>query len=133
LVEGHLQPKVGRIEAPIGRDKKQRKRMATVQGGREAITEYTVRGYYDDYTLVEVRPRTGRTHQIRVHLAFIGYPLAGDTVYGRRKQRLKPWLKRHFLHAHRLRFRLPSTEEWVEFVSPLPEDLQAVLDSLTEQ
>ncbi len=130
LVEGHLQPKVGRIEAPIGRDKRHRKRMAVVRGGREAITEYTVIAYYGDYTLVEVRPLTGRTHQIRVHFAFIGHPLAGDTVYGRRKQKLKPWLRRHFLHAHRIRFRLPRTGQWVEFTSPLPEDLQHILDKL---
>ena len=135
LVEGHLQPKVGRIEAPIGRDKKHRKRMAVTREGREAITEYRVRGYYGDYTLVEVHPLTGRTHQIRVHFAFIGHPLAGDTVYGHRKQKLRPWLKRHFLHAYKLRFRLPRTGEWVEFTSPLPQDLQAVLDRLqhTEQ
>ncbi len=132
LVEGHLQPKIGRIEAPIGRDKKHRKRMAVIRDGREAITEYRVIDYYDDFTLVEARPLTGRTHQIRVHFAFIGHPLAGDTVYGRRKQRLKPWLKRHFLHAHRLRFRLPSTGEMVEFTAPLPPDLQAVLDHLRE-
>ncbi len=131
LVEGHLQPKVGRIEAPIGRHRRHRKKMAVVRDGREAVTEYRVIGYYDDFTLVEAHPLTGRTHQIRVHFAFIGYPLAGDTVYGRRKQRLKPWLKRHFLHAHRLRFRLPRTGEAVEFTSPLPEDLQAVLDRLT--
>lgn len=130
LVEGHLQPKEGRIEAPIGRDKRHRKRMAVIRDGREAVTEYRVIAYYDDYTLVEVYPLTGRTHQIRVHFAFIGHPLVGDTVYGRRKQRLKPWLKRQFLHAHRLRFRLPRTGEWVEFTSPLPEDLQAVLDKL---
>lgn len=130
LVEGHLQPKVGRIEAPIGRDRRHRKKMAVVRDGREAVTEYRVIGYYDDFTLVEAHPLTGRTHQIRVHFAFIGFPLAGDTVYGRRKQRLKPWLKRHFLHAHRLRFRLPRTGEPVEFTSPLPEDLQAVLDRL---
>ncbi len=130
LVEGHLQPKVGRIEAPIGRDKRHRKRMAVVRDGREAITEYTVIAYYGDYTLVDVRPLTGRTHQIRVHFAFIGHPLAGDTVYGRRKQKLKPWLRRHFLHAHRIRFRLPRTGQWVEFTSPLPEDLQHILDKL---
>ncbi len=130
LVEGHLQPKVGRIEAPIGRDKRHRKRMAVVRDGREAITEYTVIAYYDDYTLVEVRPLTGRTHQIRVHFAFIGHPLAGDTVYGWRKQKLKPWLRRHFLHAYRIRFRLPSTGQWVEFTSPLSEDLQHILDKL---
>lgn len=132
LVEGQLQPPRGRIEAPIGRDKRDRKRMAVTRDGREAITEYRVLKYLDDFTLVEAHPITGRTHQVRVHFAFIGYPLAGDTVYGRRKQRLRPWLKRQFLHAHRLSFRLPSTGERVTFTSPLPPDLQAVLDRLEE-
>ena len=130
LVEGQLHPPLGRIEAPIGRDRHHRKRMTVTRDGREAITEYTVLKHFDDYTLVEARPLTGRTHQIRVHFAFIGHPLAGDTVYGRRKQRLKPWLQRHFLHAHRLSFRLPRTGERVTFTSPLPADLQAVLERL---
>ena len=130
LVEGHLHPPVGRIEVPIGRDKQHRKRMAPMREGREAVTEYKVLGHYGDYTLVEAKPLTGRTHQIRVHFSYIGHPLAGDTVYGRRKQRLKPRLKRHFLHAHRLRFRHPRTGEVMEFVSPLPPDLKAVLDDL---
>ncbi len=130
LVEGELQPPLGRIEAPIGRDKRHRKRMMVTPEGREAITEYKVLRHYPEYTLVEVRPLTGRTHQIRVHFAFIGYPLAGDTVYGRRKQRLKPWLRRHFLHAHRLSFILPRTGERVTFTSPLPRDLEAVLQRL---
>jgi len=130
LVEGHLQPNVGRIEVPIGRDKKHRKRMTVTRDGREAVTEYRLLRYYDEFTLVEVHPLTGRTHQIRVHFAFIGHPVAGDALYGPRKQKLRPRLQRHFLHAHRLRFRLPGTGQWVEFISPLPDDLQQVLDSL---
>ncbi len=130
LVEGHVHPRLGRIEVPIARDKRHRKRMAPSKEGKAALTEYKVLGYYGDYTLLEAKPLTGRTHQIRVHFAYIGHPLAGDTVYGRRKQRLKPLLRRHFLHAHYLRFRHPRTGAPMEFTSPLPPDLQAVLDYL---
>jgi len=131
LLEGHLEPRRGRIEVPIGRDRRQRKRMAVLplaQGGREAITDYRVLSYYDDYTLIEAEPKTGRTHQIRVHCAYINHPVVGDTVYGRRKQRLR--CPRQFLHAHRLGFRLPSSGEFVEFTTELPADLQQVLQAL---
>lgn len=131
LLEGRLEPREGRIEAPIGRDPQQRKRMAVLplaRGGREAITHYRVLGYYDDYTLIEAMPKTGRTHQIRVHCAYIRHPLVGDTVYGRRKQRLR--CPRQFLHSHRLGFRLPSSGKFVEFTSGLPADLQQVLNTL---
>jgi len=117
------------IDAPIGRHPRQRKRMAVVpQGGREARTEYTVCEYFPQQTLVEAKPITGRTHQIRIHFAAIGHPLAGDRVYGYRKQRLP--LRRHFLHAVSLAFALPSTGERAEFHSDLPDDLTAVLDAL---
>ncbi len=128
LVEGRLEPPQGIIEAPIGRDPRRRKRMAVLRSGREARTEYTVAEYFDQYTLVEAHPHTGRTHQIRVHLAFIGHPVAGDRVYGRRKQRLP--LQRQFLHAHRLAFRQPSSGEVVEVEAPLPPDLAEVLARL---
>lgn len=132
LLEGHLQPQEGRIEVPMGRDPQQRKRMAVLplaQGGREAVTHYRVLGYYDDYTLVEAEPKTGRTHQIRVHFAYLRHPLVGDRVYGRRRPRLP--CPRQFLHASRLGFRLPSSGEFVEFAAVLPDDLQQVLDTLT--
>lgn len=129
LVEGKVEPGRGIIDAPIGRDGRHRKRMAVVlKGGREAVTEYQVREYLGDYTLLEVRPRTGRTHQVRVHLAFIGHPVVGDTVYGYRKQRLG--LKRQFLHAQRLGFHLPSSGEYMALTSELPPDLREVLDRL---
>jgi 23S rRNA pseudouridine1911/1915/1917 synthase len=131
LLEGHLESLEGRIEAAIGRDPRQRKRMAALslaRGGREAITNYRVLGYYDGHTLIEAEPKTGRTHQIRVHFAYIKHPLVGDTVYGRRKERLR--CPRQFLHAHRLGFRLPSSGEFVEFTAELPTDLRQVLDSL---
>ncbi len=128
LVEGRLEPAQGRIEAPIGRDKRRRKQMAVVRSGRQASTDYQVLERFAEHTLVEVRPQTGRTHQIRVHLAFIGHPVVGDKVYGYRRQRLR--LGRQFLHAQTLRFRLPSTGEVVEFHSPLPPDLHQVLAGL---
>jgi 23S rRNA pseudouridine1911/1915/1917 synthase len=137
LVEGRLEPARGVIEAPIGRDKKRRKRMAVVEGGREARTEYRVVEYFDDkagkgsrsYTLVEAEPKTGRTHQVRVHFASIGHPVAGDLVYGFRKQRLSG-LRRQFLHAGTLGFRLPSSNEYIELTAELPDDLRAVLEEL---
>ncbi len=129
LVEGHVSPATGLIDAPIGRDPRARKKMAVVpRGGREAQTEYRALEFYDAHTLVEAHPLTGRTHQIRIHMAFIGHPIVGDPVYGFRKQRAQA--PRLFLHAARLGFRLPSTGEWREFQAPLPDDLAAVLARL---
>lgn len=125
LVEGHLKPAQGVIEAPIGRDPRRRKRMAVLRGGREAVTEYRVRDYLGGYTLVEAMPRTGRTHQVRVHLAFLGHPVVGDPVYGFRKKRLE--LERQFLHSHILGFRAPSGR-YLEFEAALPEELERVLE-----
>jgi 23S rRNA pseudouridine1911/1915/1917 synthase len=145
LVEGHLEPAQGLIEAPIGRDPRRRKRMAVVraeEGGREARTKYQVMEYFalqvggvsHLYTLVEVRPVTGRTHQVRVHFAFIGHPLVGDPVYGFRKRRLAeyglPPLDRQFLHAQSLGLHLPHSNEYVEFRAELPTDLREVLERL---
>lgn len=128
LVEGRVSPQRGIIEAPIGRDPVHRQRMAVVRNGREAVTRYMVLETFPEYTLVEVEPVTGRTHQIRLHLAFIGHPVVGDRVYGRRKQRLS--LNRHFLHAHRLTLTLPGTGERRTFIAPLPPELEAVLAEL---
>jgi 23S rRNA pseudouridine1911/1915/1917 synthase len=128
LVEGHVQPREGIIEAPVGRDKRQRKRMAVVRRGREARTTYRAVEYFADHTLLEVRPYTGRTHQVRVHLAWLGYPIVGDRVYGRRRQRLLR--DRHFLHAAQLRFTHPNADEEVDFKAPLPPELSAVLRRL---
>lgn len=139
LLEGHLEPARGIIEAPIGRDKRHRKRMTVVKGGREARTDYRVVGYFGvgaghrarPYTLVEAEPKTGRTHQVRVHFASIGHPLAGDPVYGFRKQRLS--LQRQFLHAQTLGFRLPGSDEYIELTAELPDDLRGVLEGLGRQ
>ena len=127
LVKGRLTPERGIIEAAIGRDPSNRKLMAVVTGGREARTQYQVIKYIDDYTLLEVTPETGRTHQIRVHLAAIGYPVVGDAVYGVKS----PHLSRQFLHASRLGFKLPSTGEYVEFTSELPLDLERALKEIS--
>jgi 23S rRNA pseudouridine1911/1915/1917 synthase len=133
LVEGRLAPPQGLIDVPIGRDPRQRKRMAAVAGGRPSRTAFKAVEFFDQgaqhYTLVEVRPQTGRTHQIRVHLAWLKFPIVGDTVYGRRRKTTLP-LRRHFLHAQSLVFRLPSDGREVTFTAPLPSDLAAVLELL---
>ncbi|MBI4186176.1 MAG: RluA family pseudouridine synthase [Chloroflexi bacterium] len=123
LVKGRLTPQDGVIEASIGRDPGNRKRMAVVAGGKQARSKYQVVKYIGDYTLLEVRPETGRTHQIRVHLSAIGYPVVGDGVYGVKS----PFLSRQFLHASRLGFKHPSTGQHVEFNAELPEDLEQAL------
>ena len=123
---GYVQPLEGVIDAPIGRDRNNRKRMAIVEGGRESRTKYKVLKQPKGYSLLEIRPETGRTHQIRVHFASIGHPLAGDTVYGGRTI----GLGRHFLHANRLGFCLPGTDKYTEFEAPLPEDLRLFLEDI---
>lgn len=135
LVHGHLQAGRGRIEAPLGRDPRHRQRMAVVPGGREAVTGYLVLEHLaapgragGEFTFLQAEPETGRTHQIRVHLASIGHPVAGDTIYGRRRAGLP--LDRHFLHAGRLEFRHPVTGQDLAFEAPLPEDLEATLRAL---
>ncbi|MFC2037988.1 RluA family pseudouridine synthase [Chloroflexota bacterium] len=136
LLAGHLQPAWGRIEAPVGRDPHHRQRMAVLAGGREAITEYHVLEQFAHqhgpaagaYTLVEAEPKTGRTHQIRVHFSSIGHPVVGDTVYGRRRPQLQA--PRQFLHARRLGFKHPVTKERMHLEAPLPADLEVVLELL---
>jgi 23S rRNA pseudouridine1911/1915/1917 synthase len=131
LVEGRLAAPSGVIDAPIARDRKERKRMAVVPGGRQARTEYRVLEYFAQHTLVEARPVTGRTHQIRIHFASIGHPIVGDRVYGYRKQRIP--LKRHFLHAARIVLNLPSSDQPLELHSELPPDLMTVLERLRRE
>jgi 23S rRNA pseudouridine1911/1915/1917 synthase len=123
----------GRIEAPIGRDPRQRKRMSVQRNGKPAITEFAVLDdtYRDGATLVEFKLLTGRTHQIRVHAAFIGCPVIGDRVYGFRKQRSNKF-KRNFLHASMLSFEHPRTGEQVTFEAPLPPVLQDFMKKLRE-
>lgn len=126
LVKGKLAPERGAIEAPVGRHPRHRQMMAVVSTGRPARTGYRVVKYLDGYTLVEATLETGRTHQIRVHFSAIGFPVAGDSTYGVRA----PFLKRQFVHARYLRFRLPDIGEWREFEAPLPDDLKHALASL---
>jgi 23S rRNA pseudouridine1911/1915/1917 synthase len=132
VVVGTPQPPQGVVDAPIARDPRDRQRMGVVAGGRHARTRYSVENVLQGYSLVRATLDTGRTHQIRVHLASIGHPVLGDPVYGKRtlKDAARLGLRRQFLHAHRLGFTLPSSDEWREFVSPLPEDLAGVLERL---
>ena len=119
----------GEIDAPIARDPRHRKRMAVVLGGRPSRTTYRVLETLDGFSLLELYLKTGRTHQIRVHLAHLGHPLLADGVYGRPS----PMLDRHFLHAHHLRFEHPSTGRQMEFRSDLPPELAAVVDLLRDE
>ena len=128
LVEG-APPASATIDAPIGRSPRHRKKMAVVAGGREAVTDVRRLEVHPQTALVEARPRTGRTHQIRVHLSEAGYPIAGDRVYGRdRKLAGNLGLERPFLHAAGLAFRHPVTGAPVELSEPLPEDLAGALE-----
>ena len=128
LVLGTPNPATGLIDAPIGRHPRERKQMAVIPDGRSARTRYTIERAYGHLTLLRARLETGRTHQIRVHCAFIGHPILGDPVYGRPAAREAKalGLLRQFLHAARLGFHLPSSGAWHEFESPLPPDLAAV-------
>jgi 23S rRNA pseudouridine1911/1915/1917 synthase len=132
LVEGRLQPAEGIIDAAIARDRVHRQRMAVASDGRPSRTRYKVIRYWElapsVYTLVEAYPETGRTHQIRVHFAWLGHPLVGDKLYGRKKPSLP--IGRHFLHAAGLRLRLPSSGEERTFTAELPEELASVLKAL---
>ena len=128
LVHGVPKPAQGVIEAPIGRDPKNRKKMAVVANGRESETRYRVREVIagGQYALLEVEPVTGRTHQIRVHMAAIGHPVVADSVYGKRSD----VLGRQFLHAWKIAFAMPLGGREVEFESPLPDDLREALEKL---
>ncbi len=122
---GGFREESGTVSAPIGRHRADRKRMAVTPGGREAVTHYQVIGTQNGCTHLTCRLETGRTHQIRVHMAYIGHPLLGDTVYGAKKP--VPGLAGQCLHAARLTFTHPSTGERIEAEAPLPEWFQAVL------
>ena len=133
LVDGKPPTPSGRIEAPVGRDSIHRKLMAVsgIKKGREAISEYHTLESFREHTLLEVHPLTGRTHQIRVHLKFIGCPVAGDTVYGHKHATIE--LNRHFLHAARLTITLPGEDKPRTFEAPLPVELMQVLERLREE
>lgn len=129
VVCGNIKEDSGTVDKPIGRSPKDRKKMAVVQGGRRAVTHYRVlERFGGKYTLIEAQLETGRTHQIRVHMASLGHPLLGDTVYGSEKQPFK--LQGQVLHAKVLGFNHPSDGRYVEFESPLPEYFEKLLTKL---
>jgi len=142
LVHGQIENERGEIDQPIARDPRNRTRMAVVRGGRPALTLYRVRRRFDRFTLLDVELKTGRTHQIRVHLAWLKHPVVGDETYGggRDKTVVDPVVRsriaklgRQFLHAEQLAFRHPRTHEFKKFSSPLPADLSEFLDELTNR
>ncbi|AWE06600.1 RluA family pseudouridine synthase [Lysinibacillus sp. 2017] len=127
LVHGHIAHEKGTIDAPIGRDQKDRQKQAVVDKGKHAVTHFQVVEHFGDFTLVECHLETGRTHQIRVHMNYIGFPLAGDPKYGPKKT---IDFNGQVLHAGVLGFVHPVTKEYLEFETPLPEDFQELLTEL---
>lgn len=130
LVEGQPPTPEGRVEAAIGRDPRNRKRMAVVPEakGRMAVSEYITLERFENHSLLEVRILTGRTHQIRVHLAFVNCPVVGDRVYGRKQPTVS--VGRQFLHASRLAFAMPGDSEPTKFEAPLPSELSNLIETL---
>jgi 23S rRNA pseudouridine1911/1915/1917 synthase len=130
LVDGKPPTPTGRVEAAIARDPSHRKKMAVVSEmkGRASVTEYKTLETFREHTLIEAHPLTGRTHQIRLHLAFLKCPITGDTVYGRSHPSVD--IHRHFLHAAKLKITLPGEKTPRFFEAPLPVELEAVLDSI---
>ena len=140
LCIGQVWPERGMIDKPIGRHPGKRTQMAILAGGREAMTQYVVTEVFAEprgqgatcYSLVRAHPLTGRTHQLRVHLASIGYPIVGDALYGMRRDPLTRQLRpRHMLHASELTFVSPASGQEVKVHAPLPDDMRRVLDALS--
>ncbi|ALS76823.1 pseudouridine synthase [Planococcus rifietoensis] len=127
LVHGHIAHDKGTIDAPIARDPKERQKMAVVDKGKHAVTHFTVLERFGDFTLVECRLETGRTHQIRVHMRYIGFPLVGDPKYGPRKTMD---IGGQALHAGVIGFIHPRTKEYLEFSAPLPAEFEELLETL---
>ena len=138
LVHGLPKPGEGEILAPVGRLPWRRDRFGILPGGREAATSYKTSGTYkrgkEDYSMIEAYPKTGRTHQIRIHLKYLGHPVVGDEFYAGRKTARKDrtWCPRLFLHAAQIEFNHPQSGERVSFSSPLPDELKKALSSLKE-
>ncbi len=128
LLEGILKSDAGMVDAPIARSPSDRKKMAVVEGGKQAVSLYRVLKRYAEYTLCEFELKTGRTHQIRVHARYLGHPVVGDDVYGYQKQKFK--LNGQLLHSKRISFRQPTTGELLSFEAPLPDYFEKVLKSL---
>ena len=139
LVHGHVEKRTGQIDQPIARDRGNRTRMAVVRGGRPSLSIYRVRKRFERFTLLNVELKTGRTHQIRVHLSWLKHPVVGDDAYGSGRDKTIPDhqlrlaianLGRQFLHAEQLGFRHPQTKEELRFTAPLPAELQTVLNAI---
>jgi 23S rRNA pseudouridine1911/1915/1917 synthase len=132
LAHGKVIEKEGEIKAAVGRLPWRRDRFGILPGGRDSQTFYKVKDYYGDNTLLELFPKTGRTHQIRIHLKHIGHPIVGDEFYAGRKtaRRDRLWIPRLFLHAASVEFIHPTSKEKTKFEAPLAEDLQKALDGL---
>ena len=139
LVHGQVEKRTGQIDQPIARDRGNRTRMAVVRGGRPSLSIYRVRKRFERFTLLSVELKTGRTHQIRVHLAWLKHPVVGDDAYGSGRDKTIPDVKlrseianlgRQFLHAEQLGFRHPQTGAELRFTAPLPPELQAVLNEI---
>jgi len=131
LVKGRIKEDEGKINAPIGRSRKNRKRMSVIPTGKEAITEFKVLKRFKNFTLIEVKPITGRTHQIRIHLSYIGNPVFGDILYGGKREIEKELrLNRQFLHALKLEFKHPKDGKNVSLEDVLPAELKDVLSIL---
>lgn len=128
IVCGNFKQDDGTVNAPIGRNKTDRKRMSVTQSGRDAVTHYKVLGRYNGYTHIRCSLETGRTHQIRVHMAYIGHPLLGDLVYGRKKP--EKGLSGQCLHARELKFTHPSTKEHITLTTDLPDYFIEILSKL---
>ncbi|MEA2021829.1 MAG: RluA family pseudouridine synthase [Candidatus Caldatribacteriota bacterium] len=132
LVRGEVKENFGTIDAPIGRSMKNRKKMAVIeQNSKEAISNFKVVRRFSNYTLLEVTILTGRTHQIRVHLAYIGFPVVGDPDYGHRRKKVN--INRQALHAYILGFSHPFYKKYIEFKAPLPKDMEDLIKSLKEK
>jgi len=130
LVHGHVREESGVVDAPIGRDPRDRQKMAVLdRNSKHAVTHYRVLSRFDGYTYLQLRLETGRTHQIRVHMAYIGHPVVGDPKYGPARPHFG--LDGQFLHAAVLGFKHPRTGEYLEFEAPLPRELEEILDKLT--
>ncbi len=128
LVHGNLQHDQGTIDAPIGRDSHDRKMYTvTEKNSKQAVTHFVVIERFGDFTLVELKLETGRTHQIRVHMKFIGHPLVGDPMYGKSKGML---MDGQALHAAILGFKHPRTGEWLQFEAPIPADMENLLQTI---
>ncbi len=130
LVHGHIPHEFGTIDAPIGRNKNDRQSMAVVDDGKEAVTHFNVNETFKNYTLVECELETGRTHQIRVHMKYIGYPLVGDPKYGPKKT-LE--IGGQALHAGLIGFEHPKTGEYIERFAPLPAEFEAVIEQVRKE